>query len=771
MSINYLGYEHEVYLSEQKKKTDEYIHGTAEAKINSALGVRGHIITARNYYSSTRDAMDFEYLEDIYGMQNPIDLGFTNIIKPRVDALVGMSLMSEPDFMVHYTDKETIDAAKKEKADALIKELSANLQKNLGQQSNDTAEGKEEKKEAGVAEKTKLFFEEIAEKYSSEYQASFQIAASHIVRLIETDAEIDLSNVKKEISKDYFITGECFTRELYCGEGKDPKIEVVLPEEIFTNRPAHDKDHKRTSVVVHKRRVSPHHILKELGDKLSKEDAIQLFSSYGSMSSIDIYGNTPDANTIMTSDNLGAMDSLYLKTGWSNSDSLLNLSNSSISGLTEDLVDFYHVEWLASTRIQKPDGGGYVYREDRYECYRIGADIYVAGRRCDEAPRTKDQPWKTCLSYRAAINVSRNGVIHSMVNSMREVQDLYDIIMFFRNNMVANSGVSGSRVNVAGIPKALGKKFMDRLTKWITIRKQGLELVDPTEEGANLFQYYGDFDASVNGNSINAINAILESLTVQADIVSGVPRQMLGVIEERDAVENVRAGMNQVSVLSLEMFREVDRCLNRAVQGTLDNFKYAYRNKAIEGVYKNGAAMIAFTADPMSYGTTDHKVTVVSSGIENDKLVRIQTLAKEFAKQSAVSPEALIKVINCKSVNEIEFILTKAIAKAKKEQMNMQQMQQKVDDLEKESKQDKAEIDRLNNNIQAAQNEKLKLQRAKDSNEHASRIREIDLMEKKERNTNTLGEKELVIKEKLVALEHDQMLYDNGRAQEVQNNV
>jgi hypothetical protein len=80
---------------------------------------------------------------------------------------------------------------------------------------------------------------------------------------------------------------------------------------------------------------------------------------------------------------------------------------------------------------------------------------------------------------------------------------------------------------------------MTRLTKWVTLRKQGLELVDPTEDGANLFQHYGDFNASIQGDA-NAVNAILESLAVQADIVSGVPRQMLGVIEQRDAVENVK---------------------------------------------------------------------------------------------------------------------------------------------------------------------------------------------------------------------------------------
>jgi hypothetical protein len=52
---------------------------------------------------------------------------------------------------------------------------------------------------------------------------------------------------------------------------------------------------------------------------------------------------------------------------------------------------------------------------------------------------------------------------------------------------------------------------MTRLTKWVTLRKQGLELVDPTEDGANLFQHYGDFNASIQGDAINAVNAILES--------------------------------------------------------------------------------------------------------------------------------------------------------------------------------------------------------------------------------------------------------------------
>jgi hypothetical protein len=55
---------------------------------------------------------------------------------------------------------------------------------------------------------------------------------------------------------------------------------------------------------------------------------------------------------------------------------------------------------------------------------------------------------------------------------------------------------------------------------------------------------------------------------------------MLGVIEQRDAVENVKVGINQVSVLSLG---DIDRCLNSGVQETLDN---------LQPIYNNGFAMV-----------------------------------------------------------------------------------------------------------------------------------------------------------------------------------
>lgn len=764
---NYFTIEKEVFLSEKAKLKDDYFEQMGNYYISTLVHRKQHIIDARNYYASVRNILDFEYLEDMYGMQNPIDLSFTNVIKPRVNALIGLSILSEPEFSVAYIDGETAKKVEKEKIEKTLQDIQQKIKITVKQNANDVKESNGAKPAPKVmpGEDVKGWLDKLARKYGDNYQSAYQVAAQHILKLIETDAEIDLETLKKEISKDYFVTGEAYSKELYHGEGKDPTKIHIRPEELFTNRPRGDRNLKETDVFVYKRRMTIHNILKKLGDKISKADAERLFSSYTTLSDTVIMPDGPgDVNVDVKSGvQMDTIPASALKTGWS------NLPLNSDGRLIGDLVDFYHVEWLASTRI--PDGkGGHVFREDRYEVYRVGYEIYMGGRRCDEAPRAKDKPWKTCSSYTGIINTSTTGEVASLVSDMRELQDLYDILMFFRNNLVANSGISGSRVNVAAIPKVLGDKFMERLTKWITIRKQGIELVDPTEEGASLFQHYGDFQASIKGDGIQSINAILESLLIQADIVSGVPRQMLGIIEQRDAVENVKVGMNQVSVLSLEMFKDIDKMMSRGMQKSLDNYKYAYRNKVLEGVYRNGIATVVFAHQPDDFSMTDYQVNVVSAGVESAKLVKIQALAKEFASAGALPPEVLVKLVNKRSVAEIENLLEVSMQEHQEKMMNVQQLQQQLEEAGTQVNQLEAEIQRLENNKAANEKAKLALDEKIAKVEESLASRELDIKEYKDKADIKKGKQEVALQRATVELEKDQLIYGTGKEQEVKNN-
>lgn len=746
--------------TEKQKESKKYLEDQGNYHISTLVKDISQIQTSRNYYSAKRNAADFQFLEDVYGMQNPIDIGFTNIIKPRVDALIGLSLLSAPEFTVAYVDKDTIATAEKERVDKFIEELKGHTNQYIAKsRDNAKADPKAEQGGGGKVEgETETFLNALGRKYGEDFQSSYQVAAADVLDILLNDADIDIETVKKEISKDYFITGQAYTRDDYKGEGRKPGIERIMPEELFSNRPRIDTTFKNTDAVVRRQFMRPHQILRKFGDKITPKMAVEIFGrSYSAVGgSVEMKYGAPDVNVDMDSYD-DSMDSLSASTGYSN------------DGVTEGvLYQVYHVEWLASTKI--PNGkGGYVYREDRYEIYRIGSDQFLGGRRCKEAPRRKDEPWKTSLSYKGLVNHPGNGHIVSMVLQMKELQDLYDIIMFFRNNFIATSGVSGSRVNVAAIPKSLGKNLMSRLTKWLTIRKQGVELVDPTEEGAELFQHYGDFSSAIKGDSINGINSVLEGLLAQADITSGVPRQMLGIIEERDAVENVKVGMNQVSILSLEMFRDIDVMMSHAVLGMLDGFKYAYKDKTFEGVKTVGIAAIPITVDPSKFSVADHDVRVVSAGIENAKLTKIVQLAKELLGGGQVDADVIVSLLNARTVQKAEYMLRKGIDKKKEEMANLQQMQQQLEEASNQIKKLTAEIERMENNKQALEKEKLAVTKARDAGLQDSERKRLTLEERRINNEAKYKDKELALKAKTVELEKEQIMYGSGSNIEVNN--
>jgi enterochelin esterase-like enzyme len=101
-----------------------------------------------------------------------------------------------------------------------------------------------------------------------------------------------------------------------------------------------------------------------------------------------------------------------------------------------------------------------------------------------------------------------------------------------------------------------------------------------------------------------------------------------------------------------------------------------------QGIYNNGFAMVPLS--PTKFSLTDYRVTVISSGIENAKLLKIQALAAEFVKAQAIDPDVLVGIMNKKSVHEVENILKVALAAKKEEMASIQKMQQALDQAQEE---------------------------------------------------------------------------------------
>ena len=86
---------------------------------------------AYNYYHGVRDAEQFRYLEDNYGIGTPTSISFTPLMKKHIDVLVGEYLELEPEMTVTCKDEDTISKIQRDKKLKIDSEINKYLSKYL----------------------------------------------------------------------------------------------------------------------------------------------------------------------------------------------------------------------------------------------------------------------------------------------------------------------------------------------------------------------------------------------------------------------------------------------------------------------------------------------------------------------------------------------------------------------------------------------------------------------------------------------------------------
>jgi hypothetical protein len=84
-----------LYISEKEKSTFDYLRKSVDYYITALVQEKPKIKTARNLYEGKRDPQEFRYLEETFGIETPIAVKMTPIIKTRIDVLVGIFLENE----------------------------------------------------------------------------------------------------------------------------------------------------------------------------------------------------------------------------------------------------------------------------------------------------------------------------------------------------------------------------------------------------------------------------------------------------------------------------------------------------------------------------------------------------------------------------------------------------------------------------------------------------------------------------------------------------
>lgn len=672
-----------------EKKKQELIEKTDKA-IGELVQSKYDLQKAYNYYNGVRDADQFRYLEDIYGVNVPTTLHFTPLIKKHIDALIGEYLGTPIIPKIVCKDSETISNIDREKqlkvASELHKYLSEHLQNALLRFKNgkDLDDGQ-------VEQQLKRIVEDVDNSFVSEYE----IAAQNVIEYIMQSRDTDMITVLRDLLLDLLITGYAFYKVEPNVEQNNVKIRALSPLNTFIDRNYESPYVKNSYRAVIRSWMTKSQILNKYGKEMTKADRDLLDEKWDSVYDTAMYYiHMYDKNCQPLTNGIQA--GKEVTPGFPDTGKTLR-----------ELIPVYEVEWLETDKD---------FVMQRYKTVRIGEEIYILTGKDEEVIRTKQNPSYCSLSINGIYFLNRGLKPYSMVLACSHLQDQYDLLNFYRDNLIANSGTIGDWIDLTLIPAELGVTLPERILKWQAYKKQGLGLLDSSQEGrlaaggSPLNTIFNGFDNTVKAQAIQAIQLAIEAIEQTTSSITGVFRERLNGIEARDAVTNIKIGQNNSFIITKQYYHQMDLIVNEILLDCLNLAKIVFKNGLSGTLILGDKYQKVFTALPEYFTLSDHDIRIATSTDVVKDLEQIKQVIPEFVKSGGLPADLIIEAITSKSVPDLKQKVRRAMRKQKDENNQLQQLSQKLEETTNQLQQAGKELEEAQNQIKQLNQQKLQLE-------------------------------------------------------------
>ena len=298
------------------------------------------------------------------------------------------------------------------------------------------------------------------------------------------------------------------------------------------------------------------------------------------------------------------------------------------------------------------------------------------------------------------------------------LQDKFDLATFYRDKLIANSGSVGDWVNMPTLPAFLGDSMPERIMKWLAYKKQGIGLIDTSQEGqlstgqAPLNTMFNGFDDTVKAQAVQAVQLTIDSIEATASSITGVFRERLNGIQQRDAVTNVQVGINNSFTVTKQWHFQMDLVTREILLDSLDCAKKVYK-KGLTGVLILGKLQKIFTALPEYFTVTDFDIHLTTSSEIIKEIEQIKAVVPDFIKGGIVGPDIIVDIMAAKSLTELRTLVKQAIKKQKAENNQIQQLTQQVQELQNNLQQAQSQLQQAQSKIESLNEAKLQIEQQK----------------------------------------------------------
>ena len=674
---------------------EELVRKTDNA-INELVYDKTELRKAYNYYNCKRDKEQFRYLEENYGIGQPTNIEFIPLIRKHVDALVGEQIDVPILSKVSCKDTETVNNIFREKqikiSTECFKLLQSNLRNNLLR-----LIGNQEMQDLNIKEQLDKLVTDINENFVSEYE----IAAQNVVDYIIQSRNIDLTTKLRQLYVDLLVTGYTFFRVNPSPSGNNIQIECLNPLNVFPELDINSPYVNESNRIVVRTFLTRNQVLAKYGEKLNREDIKKIKELW--RDHLGIQNGSYYVRSYETAMGTPATDGI-------------RAGEEVVPGYPEhywydnNLIPVYEVEWIETDKD---------FIEQRYSSVRIGEEIYILNGKDENVIRTKDFPEKAFLTVNGVWFNNRGSKPYSMVLNCMVLQDKFDLAVFYRDKLIANSGSMGDWINMPTIPAFLGDQMEERIMKWLAYKKAGIGLIDTSQEGqvntgqAPLNTMFNGFDDTVKAQAVQAIQMVIDSIEATASSITGVFRERLNGIQQRDAVTNVQVGINNSFIVTKQWQFQMNLVTREILLDALNCAKIVYKDGLTGTLILGNKLQKIFTALPEYFTLTDHDIHIITSSEVIKEMEQIKALVPEFIKAQIVSPDILMDIMTSKSLSEMKAKVKQSMRKQKEENNQIQQLTQQLEQMQGQLQQTSQQLQQAQQKVEQLNEAKLNLEQQK----------------------------------------------------------
>lgn len=556
--------------------------------------------------------------------------------------------------------------------------------------------------------------EEAISSYKDDYKQSRLRIGQEAIDYIRSKQFIDESFT--EMAFEWIVTGRCFSfKEV---RDNDVKYSHVPVDEIIY--PIEEAKYlEDRSWCIRRRKVSDAVLIDLFGDKMTVEmfDMITKSHSNAQTSIGSSYGNVIQVGKdgLMVKNEVPSV-STFIDGKCVSGDVTINNP-----GTTKQGRDLFHYVWKeinkvgiltylddfgqeatmevsADYKLNKDYGDisiEYLLENILMEAYSIDNQSFFDIRVLETDRSDPDNPSIIKLPYNGIIARSKSGNLVSFIKDGLPYQRLINGVHFQMEKLINKNKDKVMVLPYGLIPR---KKGMDTTETMYQMDATSILWADETAPNAALAaQMIKVLDMSL-GNFINDSIALIKEIKNEYWEVIGMNPQRFSDINQKAGKATTEQAIIRSSVISNDLFRQLDNLIEKDYNGLLDFSKFAWIG-GVKGAYARTDASISFFIlnedDAMYHAESHYNVFVKHSAVEAEALDAMRQLALPYLQNNGNIEGAGI-MFSTKSVAKMRELLGKVEQNQKEyEQMTGEQEHQRNVELEEMRANLQAKIEEL----------------------------------------------------------------------------